>query len=158
MRVNHSGWSKKYGSFNYNISFDEKRTDYEVRFESGRTLRQCGEFDYVTADWNCDGDVYTEFGANFTRYYEDGTPYAGREFWTVEHLVAELIDGLYGDDRPKRDRMISISGVTIPPPHLRPSLNETVARSEKQQMARDIERNRQMNALGVRGPGEPWAR
>ena len=158
MFVNHSGWSEKSGSFNYNIPFNEKRTDYEVCYESGQTLRQCSPFQYVTADWNCDGDVYTEFGANFVRYEPEGVARAGTEFWTPTELVAELIDGLYGDDFPRRDRIISISGVDVPPTHKRPSLRDQVAQIERQQMAQDIERNKKMNALGIREPGEPWAR
>ena len=158
MLINHSGWSEKYGSFNYNILFNEKRTDFEIRFESGQSLRQCSEFQHVTADWNCDGDIYTEFGANFTRFDKDGTPRAGREFWTPTDLIVELIDGLYGDDFPSRDRMISISGVNVPPPNKRPSLEDQVARTMRQDMGRDVDRNRRMNALGIRSPEEPWAR
>lgn len=158
MKVNFSGWSEKYGSYQYNIPFDESRTDFEVRFESGQVLRQCGSFEHVTADWNCDGDIYTVFGANFVRYNQDGSARSGREFWTPDDLVAELIDGLYGDDWPKRDRVVSISGITVHPPKARVSLEEQMARSEQQQLVQDIDRNKTMNSLGVRDPGEPWAR
>ena len=158
MKVNFSGWSEKYGSYKYNIPFDESRTDFEVRFESGQILRQCGAFEWVTADWNCDGDVYDQFGANFVRYDKDGTARSGREFWTPDDLVAELIDGLYGDDWPKRDRVISISGITVQPPKVLSPLSVQIACSEKRQMTQEIERNRKMNTLGVRESGEPWAK
>ena len=158
MKVNYSGWAEKYGSYKYTVPFDELRTDYEVKFDNGQILRQCGCFEHVTADWNCDGDIYTEFGANFVRYDADGIARSGREFWTPNDLVAELIDGLFGDDWPPRDRVVSISGITVHPPKVLPSLEEQLVRSERRQMAQDIEKNRKMNALGVRGPGEPWAR
>ena len=158
MYINHSGWSEKYGSFNYNIFLDERRTDLEVHFSNGKYLRQCEEFQYVTADWNCDGDVYTELGAWFTRYDKDGNAEAGREFWTPTDLIAELIDGLYGDGFNRGDKIISITGVTVPSPDKRPSLEDQVARTTRQEMARDIDRNRRMNALGIRPPDEPWAR
>lgn len=158
MNVSYSGWSKKYGSYTYNIPFDETRTDFEVQFESGQVLRQSFPFEYMTADWNCDGDVYTQFGAYFVRYNKDGSARSGREFWTPDALVAELIDGLYGDDWPARDRVVSISGIAVYPPKARPFLDEQVALTEKQQLARDIERNRKMNALGIRRPGEPWVK
>lgn len=158
MNINYSGWSEKYGSYNYNIPFDESRTDFEVKFDNGQVLRQCSAFERVTADWNCDGDIYTEFGANFVRIDADGTERSGREFWSPDNLVAELIDGLYGDDWPPRDRVVSISGITVHPPKVLPSLNDQIACSEKRQIAQDVERNRKMNALGVRGPGESWAR
>lgn len=158
MKIEYSGWSENRGSFRCVIPFDEHKSDYEVRFASGKCLRQCGEFQHITADWNCDGDVYTEFGASFIRYDKDGNAQAGREFWTPNDLVAELIDGLYCDGFGANDRMVSISGVTVPPLDKRPSLREQIDRSERQQMARDIERNRQMNALGIRPADEPWVK
>lgn len=158
MKIAYSGWSEKYGSYKYNIPFDESRKDFEICFQSGQVLRQCSEFQHVTADWNCDGDVYTQFGANFKRFNSDGSARSGREFWTPGDLVAELIDGLYGDDWPKRDRVVSISGITVHPPQALSSLEEQIVRSERQQLAKDVEKNRKMNALGVCGPGEPWAK
>lgn len=158
MNIRYDGWSEKYGSFHCNIAFDETRTDFEVHFKSGQVLRQCGSFELVTADWNCDGDVYTEFGANFVRYDSDGTMHSGREFWTPNDLVAELIDGLYGAEWPSRDRVISISGLNISPPKLRPSLKEQMAFSEKRQMAQDIERNKKCNTLGIHRQGEFWVK
>lgn len=158
MKIEVSGWSERFGTYRFVIPFDETRTDYVVRFESGRSLEQCGSFQHVTADWNCDGDVYTEFGANFIARDPDGSVRAGREFLTPDDLVADLIDGLYGDDFPPRDRMVSISGITVPSPDKRSSLDEQVARTMRQEMGRDADRNRRMNALGIRPPGEPWAR
>lgn len=158
MNIRYDGWSEKYGSFTYNIPFDVIRTDFEIHFKSGQVLRQCTAFEHVTADWNCDGDVYTEFGANFVRYDSDGAQRSGREFWTPNDLIAELLDGLYGDEWPQRDRVVSISGISVNPPKPRLSLEEQLARSEKQQLAQDIERNRKMNFLGVRASGEPWVK
>lgn len=154
MNVRYDGWSEKYGSFHYNIPFDETRTDFEVRFKSGQILRQCSAFQRVTADWNCDGDVYSEFGANFERYDLDGSLRSGREFWTPNDLVAELIDGLYGDEWPTRDRVVSISGLTVYPPQVMPDLREQIARSELQRMSIDVEKNKKMNALGIHHPDD----
>lgn len=158
MKIDYSGWSENHGSYRFVIPFDERKTDHEVRFESGTCLRQCGPFQHVAADWNNDGDVYTEFGAYFVRYDNDGTACAGREWWTPDDLVAELIDGLYGDDFPPRDRVVSISNIVVPSIDNRPSLDEVVSRTIRQDMGRDADRNRRMNALGIRPPGEPWAR
>lgn len=152
MKINYSGWSEKYGSFRCDIFIDEKRTDYEVHFESGQVLRQCGGFQHVTADWNCDGDVYTQFGVWFERCDADGKVRSGREFLTPDDLVAELIDGLYGDDWPTRDRVVSISGVSVPSLNKRQSLASQIANSENRQMAQDIEKARLMKAFGVREP------
>lgn len=32
---------------------------------NGRGYKQITPFHWVTADWNCDGDVYAEYGATF---------------------------------------------------------------------------------------------
>jgi hypothetical protein len=44
-------------------------------------------FQVVEADWNCDGDVYTEFGANFE------SRYGGREWWTPQNLLSLMLNG-----------------------------------------------------------------
>lgn len=157
MKVNHSGWSEKYGSFSYDIFIDEKKTDYEIHYKNGDVFKQENEFSFVTADWNCDDDVYTQFGANFTYYNSNGEK-NGRGFFTPQDMVSELVDGLFGDHYPNDNYVVSIPGINLPTPDKRPSLHEQMARTERQKMYQDIERNRKMNALGIRGPGEPWAR
>lgn len=158
MKVVHSGWTQEYGSFRYEILFDENKTDYEIRFKNGVIGKQRGAFHVVTKDWNCDGDVYPQFGAWFDYFDKNGVR-TGGGFWTPQDLVFALVEAqkkteaqLSGGD------IVAVSGIKLPPRDKRPSLKEQIARTERQQMAQDIERNRKMNALGIRGPGEPWAR
>lgn len=158
MYVNHSGWSEKYGSFNYDIFIDEKKTDYELHYKNGDVLKQVNDFSFVTADWNCDGDVYEQFGANFELYNKDGEKYSGREFLTPQDMVSALVDGLYGDHYPNDNYVVSIPGIHLPSPQKRPSIDDQILRSERRSMAQEAERNRRMNALGIRPPGEPWVK
>ena len=44
-------------------------------------------FEYVTRDWNCDGDVYTLFGACFEGKY------GGKDFYTPNNLVSMMLEG-----------------------------------------------------------------
>lgn len=158
MYVNHSGWSEKHGSFSYDIFIDEKKTDYEIHFKNGQVYKQSGEFEWVTADWNCDGDVYAQFGATFNIWDKDGEPTSSREFLTPQDMVFGLVDGLFGDHREYENVMVSIPGINLPAPEKRPSIDEQIRRSEKRSMAQEIERNRKMNSLGIRPPGEPWVK
>lgn len=158
MKVSYSGWSEKYGSFNYNVFIDEKKTDYEIRFDHGQVYKQADKFQWVTADWNCDGDVYDKFGAYFDVWDKNGEPGSSRVFLTPQEMVSELVEGLYGDHYPRDNYVVSISGISVPALDKKPSLHEQVARTELQRLHQDIECNRKMKALGIRGPGEPWAR
>lgn len=158
MKVGHSGWSKEYGSFSYEIFIDENKTDYELHFKNGSIGRQCSEFREETRDWNCDNHVYTQYGAWF-EYFDKYGERDGTEFWTPENMVRVAIDAKEkGESRLNGNEVISIPGIQIPDRDKRLSLKEQVARSERQRMAQDIERNRKMNALGIRDPREPWAR
>ena len=86
MQLEHSGWSKERGHFCDKYSIDTTRTDYEIHWKDGRVCKQISPFQIVEADWNCDGDVYEEFGATFE------SRYGGREWWTVYHLLSLMID------------------------------------------------------------------
>lgn len=87
MILEHSGWLQERGWFEDKYFFDETKADYEIHWKNGRVCKQVTPFEDVEADWNCDGDVYNEFGANFE------SPYAGREWWTPYHLLDLVIDG-----------------------------------------------------------------
>lgn len=151
MYVNHSGWSQEYGPFNYNIFVDEKKTDYEIVYVDGKVCKQASPFEYLTADWNCDGDVYTQFGAYF-----DGR-YAGRNFWTVEELVSACIEAI-DKELLRGSDVKEVTGIVIPPREKRQSLEESIRMSEQRAAHQEAERNRKMDMLGIRRPGEPWAR
>ena len=151
MYVNHSGWSEKYGSFNYNIFVDENKKDYEIVYADGKVCKQVTPFEHVTADWNCDDDVYTQFGA----YFEGR--YAGGDFWSVEELVMACIEAM-DKDRLSGSDVKEVKGIDIPPRDKRPSLEESIRVSEQRAAHQEAERNRKMDMLGIRRPGEPWAR
>ena len=158
MRVEHKGWTQEHGSFRYFIEIDENKTDYELHLKNGCIAKQDGPFHEATHDWNCDGDVYTQFGAVF-QYYDKNGKTDGRCFWTPENLVRALIDAkekpdsyLSGND------IVAIPGIEVPSRDKRPNLQDTLRASERRRMMQDIERNRKMAALGIRHPGEPWAR
>ena len=152
MYVNHSGWNETQGFFNYDIFVDEKREDYELRFADGSKARQCSSFHNLTGDWNNDGDVYTQFGAFFTK---DGR-YS--EFWTPENMVMALIEGREGDRSRDNSTVVEIPGVDIPEKNKRPKLEDKIRTSEARAMHRECEKNRAMKHLGIRSPGDPWAR
>lgn len=156
MLVNHSGWSKEHGSFSYNVFVNDNKTDYEIHFRNGCIARQAEPFRSVEADWNCDGDVYSQYGAYFNCFDRDGNPDGG-SFWTPVEMVEALIRSLEGEDNGGYT-VVEIPGLVVPTKEKRPSLEEQVARTERQQMHQDIERNRKMASLGIRPPGEPWAR
>lgn len=87
MILEHSGWSEERGYFCDKYEIDTNRTDYEIHWNDGKVCKQVSPFQIVEADWNCDGDVYEEFGANFE------SRYAGREWWTLYHLLSLVVDG-----------------------------------------------------------------
>lgn len=150
MYVEHSGWSLEKGAYSYQIFIDEKKTDYEIHFHNGSIAKQAGPFEYVTADWNNDGDVYTEFGASFI---SDN----GKSFWTPVEMVSALIAAREGEKPWGGASVKDIPGINLPG-EKHPGLDEQIKRSEQRAMHQEIERNQKMNALGIRGPGEPWAR
>ena len=87
MRLEHSGWSQERGCFCDKYEIDTARTDYEIHWKDGKVCKQVSPFQIVEADWNCDGDVYEEFGANFE------SRYAGREWWTPQNLLSLVLEG-----------------------------------------------------------------
>lgn len=87
MIVEHSGWSQERGFFNDKYFVDETKTDYEIHWKNGKVCKQQTPFSWVTADWNCDDDVYSEFGASFDGFYN------GREWHTPQGLVDLIIEG-----------------------------------------------------------------
>lgn len=129
MFVNHSGWNEKDGSFDYNIFVDENKTDYEIHYNDGTVAYQKSPFQFETADWNCDGQVYEQFGAWFE--------WEGRgEFITPDQMVWQLLfDGYCG---PKA---VSIPGIDIPQPSQRPSLDETILSGERKALMRETKEN-----------------
>ena len=87
MILEHSGWSQERGWFCDKYFFDETKTDHEIHWKNGKVCRQQTPFQIVEADWNCDGDVYEEFGANFEGFYN------GKEWWTPQNLLSLMLDG-----------------------------------------------------------------
>ena len=86
IEVSVAGWNEIYGPYRFTVPFDDKRRDYEVRFADGSTSTQKSAFDYVTRDWNCDGDVYAQYGA----WFENDR--AASDFFTPEQLVWLVAD------------------------------------------------------------------
>ncbi len=153
MYVNHSGWSEDIGSFSYDIYMDENKTDYEIRYADGSVDRQVTPFEAVTNDWNNDGDVYTMFGA----YFEHNTT-GWREFMTPESMVMLLLNSRFDPRSVTGPLVTEIPGIEIPDRDKRPTLEQTIQEGERRALHRDAERNRKMDALGIRPPNEPWAR
>lgn len=159
MNVEYSGWTEKHGHFFCNIFIDEKKTDYEIEFGDGHKARQSSLFTQVEADWNHDGDVYTQYGAWFDHVDEAGR-FKGGEFWTPEQMIRAVADALE-KERFFAHEVVRIPGIQIPLPEQRPSLDqhlENVLRAERRKDAQSIEKNRKMHQLGIRPPDEPWAR
>lgn len=88
MRLTHEGWSQERGRFSEVYEIDTTRSDYEIQWKNGTVCKQISPFEAVEADWNCDGDVYTEIGANFESKYG-----AGRDWYTPLELIRLVIDG-----------------------------------------------------------------
>ena len=157
MYVTHSGWNAQYGAFHYDLYIDENKTDYEILYKNGMIAKQTSPFHLETRDWNHDGDVYTLFGAQFQNYEKDGSR-AGSSFWTPEDMVRAQIDAMDESRTRYGNEVISIPGISVPSKENRPNLSEKLRNTEARCLAQDIERNRKMNAFGIRPPGEPWAR
>ena len=157
MQVTHSGWNEKDGLFHYNIYINEAKTDYEIYYRNGMIAKQSTPFQEETHDWNHDGDVYSQFGAWFNCFEKDGSP-AGSSFWTPESMVHVLIDAMDDTKQHYGNEVLSIPGITLPERGKRPNLNDSIHRTEARSMAQDAERNRKMKMLGIRMPGEPWAK
>ena len=157
MLVTHSGWNEQYGAFSYDIYINEHKTDYELHYKNGTIAVQRTPFQEETRDWNHDGDVYTQFGAWFC-FPEPNGHYSGSTFWTPEDLVRAAIDCLDPKNIQYGNQVISVPGIDLPHPRNRPKLDDRIRRDEQRSAAQDAERNRKMNALGIRPPNEPWAR
>ena len=153
MYVTYSGWTQEHGSFYCNIFIDENRQDYALEYGDGTIAKQTSPFQYVTADWNNDGDIYEQFGAWF-----ESPGYGGNSFWTPEQMVRAAADGLEEGRRFYNNEVKAVHGVEIPLLHQRSTLDNLLQESEIRAANRDAERNRRMNALGIRPSGEPWAR
>ena len=87
MQLEHSGWSQERGFFCDKYTIDTTRTDHEIHWKNGKVCKQTSSFHVVEADWNCDGDVYDEFGANFEGFY------AGQDWHTPQGLLELMLDG-----------------------------------------------------------------
>ena len=87
MRLEHSGWSQERGWFCDKYSIDTTRTDYEIHWKDSTVCKQVTPFEVVEADWNCDGDVYEELGANFE------SKYGGRAWYSTHELLSFMLDG-----------------------------------------------------------------
>lgn len=88
MRLTHEGWSQERGRFCEKYEIDISRNDHEIRWKDGTVCKQIEPFEVVEADWNCDGDVYEELGANF-----EGKFGYGREWHTPLGLLSLMLDG-----------------------------------------------------------------
>ena len=157
MFVEYSGWTEELGAFCCKISFDETKTDFAVHFENGSVARQSGDFHNHTADWNHDGDIYSQFGAWFD-YYDVNGKFTGGEFLTPVDLVRLALDARDPNCSCIGPRPTKVDGIVLPLPPRHQSLNDRIAQTENRAMHREAERNRKMNSLGIRHPGEPWAR
>lgn len=157
MQVEYSGWTAERGPFRHMIYVDENKKDYAIHFSSGTVARQSSAFENHTADWNNDGDVYTMFGAWFDYLDKDGSRNGGA-FHTPEDLVRFAVEAADPEQRSYGTYATKVEGIEFPPPDRRSSLNDRIAQSENRAMQQEAERNRKMDMLGVRRPGEPWAR
>lgn len=109
MQVNYSGWNEKLLRFDFTIDLDETRKDYEIHFKDGFVSKQSTPFDYVTCDWNHDGDVYCMYGAYFT------SRFGGNVFWTPDEMVSALIESAMEDGYRDTYRIREIPGIALPP-------------------------------------------
>ena len=87
MQLTHEGWSEERGWFSDKYNIDATRTDHEIHWKNGKVCKQLTPFEVVTADWNYDGDIYSEFGC----YFE--SPYAGGNWYTPQELLSLMLDG-----------------------------------------------------------------
>lgn len=88
MRLTHEGWSQERGRFQEFYYIDTSRTDHEIHWKNGTVCKQTSPFQTVTADWNCDGEVYAEYGANFESKYG-----AGHGWYTPIELLSLMLGG-----------------------------------------------------------------
>ena len=114
MQVEYCGWNEEKGAFHCYVFVDENKKDYEIHYKNGMVAKQSGPFEMKTADWNNDGDVYTQFGAWFSCIDKNGEP-AGSDFWTPVDMVSVLVDAkkkplsqIYGNE------VIDIPDIKIP--------------------------------------------
>lgn len=125
MNITLSGWNEKLGSYSFDIFVDEQKDNYEIHFKDGFVAKQTTPFQYVTQDWNHDGDVYTMFGAWFE------SKFGGSDFWSADEMVSGLV--LSAQEEGYRDtyKIACIPGIELPdalqrqPP--RSPLNERIA-------------------------------
>lgn len=87
MILEHSGWSQERGWFCDKYNIDTTRTDYEIHWKNGTVCKQATPFENRTADFNNDGDVYTEFGCWFEGVY------GGRDWYTPQNLLSLVLEG-----------------------------------------------------------------
>jgi hypothetical protein len=45
--------------------FNDADNNIVITLKNGKTLKQISPFSWVTADWNCDDDIYSLYGAKF---------------------------------------------------------------------------------------------
>ena len=81
-----TGWNILYGPYRFNTPFDDAKEDYEIHIGSS-IYRQVTPFHEETADWNSDGDIYTQYGAWFRG--DDG----GHDFFTPQQMVFCIAEG-----------------------------------------------------------------
>ena len=79
--------SQERGFFCDKYEIDTTRTDHEIHWKNGMVCKQTTPFRTVEADWNCDGDIYSEFGANF-----EGKWGYGRDWYTPQNLLDLVLD------------------------------------------------------------------
>lgn len=129
MFVEHSGWTEELGAFHFKINFDETKNDFAIHFENGSIARQSSEFQYHTADWNHDGDVYTQFGAWF-EYRDANGKFSGGEFFTPVDLVQFAIDARDPHSTCFGPRPTKVEGIALPIPPRHQSLSDRIAQAE----------------------------
>lgn len=149
MNVEYSGWKESTGFFCYKIEVDELKLDYELHYASGKVATQNGPFQAVSADWNYDGDIYTQFGAWFQLVDENGRFESGK-FWTPEQMVGALIDARDETETHYGDYVVSIPGIELPFLEKRPSLDEQIERSERRVLAGGDEVPGKKQSSGIR--------
>ena len=88
MQLTHEGWSQERGWFQDRYNIDTTRTDHEIHWKNGNICKQTSPFNTVTADWNNDDDVYSEFGAIF-----EGKWGFGRDWYTPQGLLELVLKG-----------------------------------------------------------------
>lgn len=86
MQITHEGWSQERGWFKDKYDIDTTRTDHEIHWKNGQVCKQTSPFQDLTADFNNDGDVYTEFGCWFE------SKFAGRDWWTPQNLLDLVLE------------------------------------------------------------------